>query len=87
MGTVGVFLGGWLAPAPVGSAHMVTGTGVALIGQHHQPRGGQFPQDAPDPAGGQVVDRARERAGDPQDLAVGAEMTWRFMPWWRCLPE
>jgi hypothetical protein len=44
---------------------------VALVGQHDQPGGGQLTDDAPDPGRGQVVHGARERAGDPQELAAG----------------
>ena len=51
---------------------MVIGTGVALVGQHDQPGGGQLPHDAPDPGGGQVVDGAGQRPRHPQDLAVWA---------------
>jgi hypothetical protein len=39
--------------------------------QHDQAAGGQLANDAPGPGGGQVVDGAGQRAGDPQDLTVG----------------
>ena len=66
----------WEAGLPrprYGDAYMVIGARVALVGQHHQPGGGQFPHDASDPGRGQVVGGPGQRARDPQDLAVGGD--------------
>ena len=54
----------------VWGADVVTGPGVALVLQHDQPGGGQFPQNAPDPGGGQVVDGTGQRARHPDDVPV-----------------
>jgi hypothetical protein len=55
MGTVGGFLRGRLAAAPVRSQDVLASSGVSLVGQGDQPGGGRFPDDAPGPRRGQVV--------------------------------
>jgi hypothetical protein len=45
---------------------------VALVGQRDEAGGLEFVQDAPDPLGLLVVDRAGQRAGDPKDVPGGA---------------
>jgi hypothetical protein len=60
---------------------------VALVGQRDQAGGLEFGEDAPDPLGFFVVDRAGQRAGDPEDVPVGLAMTCRFIPRRLCLPE
>ena len=71
VGAVGVFLGGGLVPSPVGSQYVLAGAVIALVSQYYWAGGGQLADDAPDPGGGQVMDRAGQRPGDPHDLAVG----------------
>jgi hypothetical protein len=41
------------------------------IRQHDQPGCGQFPQDAPDPGGSEIVGGTRQWPGDPHDVTVG----------------
>ncbi len=60
---------------------------IALIHEGYEPGGLQFVQDAPDPLGLLVVDRAGQRPGHPQDVPVGLAMTCRFIPCFLCLPE
>jgi hypothetical protein len=43
---------------------------VAAVGENGEASGLQFVQDAPDPLGSLVMDRAGQSAGDPQDVAV-----------------
>jgi hypothetical protein len=50
---------------------VIAGAVVALVGQHDQDGSGQIADDASDPDGGQVVHGTGQRAGHPQDLAVG----------------
>ena len=76
-----------LPRAPAGDLGMLTGPGVSLARQHDETGGSQLAHDAPDPGRGQVVHRAGQRPGHPHDLPPGAEITCRFMPWRRCLPE
>lgn len=45
---------------------------VALVRPRHQPGGGQFTHDAPDPGGSQVVDGAGQRPRDPQNVPAWA---------------
>src|SRR5262244_378261 len=71
MSAVGLLLGGGLVSPPVRGEDVVAGAVLALVGQRDQPGGGQLAEDAPDPRGGQVVDGAGQRPGDPEDLAVG----------------
>ena len=73
--------------SPYTGADAVPGAVVALVRQHHQPGGGQFAHDAPDPGGSQVVHSAGQRPRDPQNVPSGLAMTWTFIPCRRCLPE
>jgi hypothetical protein len=70
MSSVSLFLRGGLVPSPVRDADAVLAE-VALVAQDDQAAGGQLGDDAPDPGCGQVMHRAGQRPGDPQDLAVG----------------
>ena len=71
---VGVFLRLRACSCPCTGLIACVGALVALVGQRRsgpaaaRARG----QDAPDPVGRQVVHRAGQRPGDPQDAAVGA---------------
>jgi hypothetical protein len=49
---------------------VVPGAVVALVGQHHQPGGGQLAQDAPDAGGRQVVHGTGQRPRHPHDVPV-----------------
>jgi len=81
---VGLFLGIRLV-LPLVRDLRVRAPLVALLGEGDQPGGLQFGQDAPLLLGLLVVDRAGQRSGDPEDVALGGPaMTCRFMP---CLPE
>lgn len=71
----------------VEGADVLAGAVVALVRQYHQPADGQLEDDAPDPGGIQVVNGAGQRSRNPHDVPVWVEMTWRFIPWRRCLPE
>jgi hypothetical protein len=70
VGPVGLFLGFRLVPALV--RDLCPGRSlVPLVREGDQPGFLQLVQHAPDPLGLLVVDRAGQRTGDPQDLAVG----------------
>ena len=71
MGPVGLFLRFRLVLSPVPELG-VRASLVPLIGQGDQAGGLQSGQDAPDPLGFLVVDRAGERPGHPHDAAVRA---------------
>jgi hypothetical protein len=71
VGAVGVFLGFGLVLALVRDLRPGAAL-VALIGQGDQAGGLQLGHDAPDPLGALVVDRAGQRAGDPQQVTVRA---------------
>ena len=73
MGAVGRFLRLGLVPALVRDFRPFAAL-VALVGQGNEAVALEFVERAPDPLGLLVVDRARQRPGDPQDLPVGG---WR----------
>lgn len=72
MGTVGLLLGIEDLPALALLVWQVRTlrSPVAAVGENGQASGLQFVQDAPDPLGSLVMDRAGQAAGDPQDVAV-----------------
>ena len=71
VGAVGLFLRFGFVLSPVRELGVCAAL-VALIGQGDQAGGLQFGQDAPDPLGLLVVDRAGQRPGHPHDAAVRA---------------
>ena len=72
VGAVSVLLGFGLVLALVRDLRIGAAL-VSLVGEGDQARGLQFCQDAPDPLGLLVVDRAGQRSGDPEDAASGGD--------------
>ena len=66
---------------------MVTGAGVSSVRQHDQPGGREFAQE---PWIRAAVRSCMAPGRGPETYRIspsGVEMTCRFMPWRRCLPE
>jgi hypothetical protein len=70
VGAVGLFLRLWLALSAVRDLRPGAAQ-VTLIGQGDQADGLELVQDTPDPLCFLIVDRAGQRAGDPEDVAAG----------------